>query len=107
MKFVVAEGATSGKPAWWLLDDAGRRIAWSGRTFRTLDEARAACTAFKAGAVGFRFEVYLDGREQWRWRVRDARGKTTALASNAFVNRSDSITDAHGTRTGAGSAAGP
>ncbi|MCW2972844.1 MAG: hypothetical protein JWN72_1117 [Thermoleophilia bacterium] len=107
MKFVVAEGATSGKPAWWLLDDAGRRLGWSGRTFRSTAEAHAACTAFKAAAVGSRFEVYLDGREQWRWRVRDERGATLALASTAFANRSDSVTDAHATRTGAGSAIGP
>ncbi|MBC7462303.1 MAG: hypothetical protein H7287_13155 [Thermoleophilia bacterium] len=107
MKVVVAEGATSGKPAWWLLDDAGRRLAWSGRTFAASEEALAACRAFKAGAVGFRFEVYLDGRDESRWRVRDERGVTIALASNAFANRSLSVTDAHAARTGAGSAAGP
>jgi hypothetical protein len=107
MRFLVAEGAASGKPAWWLLDDAGRKVAWSGSTFPDRSAALAACVAFRGIAATQRYEVYLDGREQPRWRVRDERGRIIAIAATSFANRSLAVADAHRVKSGAGRATPP
>ena len=107
VRFVVAEGASSGKPAWWLVGDDGRRIAWSGRPFDDHAKALAACVAFKSKSNTFTYEVYLDTREQPRWRVRDRLGRTLALASDSFATKSLAVHDAHAVKDGARYAEGP
>ncbi|MCZ4496156.1 MAG: hypothetical protein JWM25_739 [Thermoleophilia bacterium] len=106
LRFTVATGASTGKPSWWLLDDDGRRIAWAGTFYKSIADAHAAALAFKAGAQGWRYEIYMDDKDQPRWRAKD--GKKLVAAGHApFRTRSEAVTAAHSVSKDTTYASGP
>ena len=36
-----------------------------------------------------KFEVYRDGKGEWRWRFKAANGKTIAVSSEGYARKSD------------------
>lgn len=40
-------------------------------------------------ATGSRYELYKDNAGQWRWRYVAKNGKTIAISSEGYVNKSD------------------
>ena len=38
-----------------------------------------------------KFELYKDGNNQWRWRLKAANGRIIADSAEAYVNRQDCV----------------
>lgn len=74
MRFIVDHNLAH-EPAWWLVDDKGRTIAWAGRTFETLAYADQAAHDFRVDVAEpiYRFHVRASGT--WRWTAWHGEGR--------------------------------
>jgi hypothetical protein len=84
MKFAVGRNLAS-KPAWWLVDDDERVLAWAGRTFVTLAYADQAAHDFRvnAGHPEYRFHPRSSG--VWRWTAWESEIRV-AISMHGFPN---------------------
>jgi uncharacterized protein YegP (UPF0339 family) len=85
MRFEVGNNR-GGKPSWWLYANNNELVAWAGETFASLYNAHRAAAAFKAAAEVARYEVYVDGAGQYRWRAWRSSDKVAA-SGEAFSSK--------------------
>jgi len=95
-----------GKPSWWLYGDNGEMAAWAGETFASEANAIRAAQSFKAGAASARYETYVDGGGNWRWRAWRSSDKV-ASSGESFDNKGNAERAAANVRDNAGGASGP
>ena len=103
MYFTVTN-TTAGQPSWWLYSANHKRVAWAGESFASLSNARRAAESFKAGAKNARYEIYLDGGSQYRWRAWRSSDKVAA-SGEAFSSEYAAQRSAENVRDNAGTAA--
>jgi len=104
MRFEVANDK-AGKPSWWLYANNNELVAWAGETFASLYNAERAAGAFKVAAKVARYEVYLDGAGQYRWRAWRSSDKVAA-SGEAFSSKWAAEVAAANVRDNAGNAGG-
>ncbi|HEV2888069.1 MAG TPA: hypothetical protein VGX49_14235 [Jatrophihabitans sp.] len=104
MRFEVANDR-GGRPTWWLYGDNHKLVAWAGETFASSYNAHRSAAAFKAAAKIARYEVYLDGSGQYRWRAWRSSDKVAA-SGESFSSRWAAQAAADNVRDNAGNAGG-
>jgi uncharacterized protein YegP (UPF0339 family) len=105
MYFTVGN-TKGGEPSWWLYGDNHEMVAWAGETFDSQSGARRACEGFKAGAATARYEAYVDGGGDWRWRASRSSDKVAA-SGESFDGRYEAERAGQNVRRNAGDASGP
>jgi len=83
MKFVI-EANRASKPAWWLLDDDNRVVAWAGRTFVSLAHADQAAHDFRVNADDPDYRVQTKAGDRWRWTAWRSEGVRVAVSADWF-----------------------
>ena len=106
MKFVIETNLAS-KPAWWLLDDDNRVVAWAGKTFVSLADADQAAHEFRVNVddPDYRFHAKAGGR--WRWSAWHAAGIRVAVSGDWFLSEDDARNSARRVQQQAVTAMGP
>jgi hypothetical protein len=92
MKFVIETNLAS-KPAWWLLDDDNRVVAWAGNTFVSLAYADQAAHDFRVNADDPDYRVHAKAGGRWRWTAWRSEGIRVAVSGDWF-NSEDAARDA-------------
>ncbi|MGH3507758.1 MAG: hypothetical protein ACRDO2_11195 [Nocardioidaceae bacterium] len=83
MKFIIETNLAS-KPAWWLLDDDNRVVAWAGRTFASLAHADEAAHDFRINADDPDYRVHARTGGPWRWAAWRTEGIRVAVSGGGF-----------------------
>ncbi|GAA3528590.1 hypothetical protein [Nocardioides daeguensis] len=86
MRFLV-ESVPPGRPAWWLIDDDGLVLAWSGRTFDTLAVADHAAHRFRVEHAGREYRMQPRPGGSWRWTAWNRAGERIAVSGDWFKSR--------------------
>jgi uncharacterized protein len=94
-----------GQPSWWLIGLNNRVVAWAGRTFDSVTEARQAANCFAICSATADFEIYGEARGSWRWRAWHAR-QLVAVSANGFTTKQNARRAAESIRANARSAEG-
>lgn len=106
MRFLV-EFAPAGLPAWWLVDDGERVIAWSGTTFDSLAIADQAAHSFRVESDGREYRMHSGDGDTWRWTAWDGAGERVAVSGRWFGSEAEARHSALGVDDLAGAAIGP
>lgn len=106
MKFVIEKNLAS-EPAWWLLDDDNRVVAWAGRTFVSFAYADQAAHDFRVNADDSDYRVHAKARCRWRWTAWRSEGIRVAVSGGWFRDEGAARDAARGVRQQAGVAIGP
>jgi hypothetical protein len=83
MKFVIETNQES-RPAWWLLDDDNRVVAWAGRTFASLAHADQAAHDFRVNADDPDYRIQSKAGDRWRWTAWRPEGVRVAVSAPWF-----------------------
>lgn len=83
MKFVIETNLAS-KPAWWLLDEDNRVVAWAGTTFASLAYADQAAHDFRVNAEDPDYRVHARAGGRWRWTAWRSEGIRIAVSGHSF-----------------------
>ncbi|QWF20508.1 hypothetical protein KM427_16145 [Nocardioides sp. LMS-CY] len=86
MKFVI-EANLASKPAWWLLDDDDRVVAWAGRTFVSLAHADQAAHDFRVNADDPDYRIHTKSGGSWRWTAWRSEGDRVAVSGDWFPDK--------------------
>ncbi len=105
MKFVIEKNLAS-KPAWWLLDDDNRAVAWAGRTFVSLAYADQAAHDFRVNADDPDYRQAKIG-DHWRWTAWRSEGVRVAVSAGWFPDERAARDAARRVQLQAGTAIGP
>jgi uncharacterized protein YegP (UPF0339 family) len=90
----------AGQTSWWLHGENNRVVAWAGRTFDSVADAKQAANDFKRWAAAAEFDIYDGARGSWRWRV--VRGKQiVAVSANGFTTKQNARRAAENVKTNA------
>lgn len=106
MKFVI-ERNLANRPAWWLLDDDDRVVAWAGRTFVSLAHADQAAHDFRVNADGPDYRVHAKTESRWRWTAWRSEGGRVAVSGDWFRDEGAARDAARRVRQQASTAIGP
>jgi len=106
MKFVIERNLAS-KPAWWLLDDDNRVVAWAGRTFVSLAYADQAAHDFRVNADDPDYRVHARTGGRWRWTAWRSEGIRVAISGDWFPTEGTARAAARRVQRQAGTAIGP
>jgi hypothetical protein len=106
MKFVIEMNLAS-KPAWWLLDDDSRAVAWAGRTYLTLAHADQAAHDFRVNADDPDYRVQSNSGGRWQWTAWRPEGIRVAVSSDWFASEVAARAAARRVQNQACSAIGP
>jgi hypothetical protein len=106
MKFVIETNLAS-KPAWWLLDDDDRVLAWAGRTFVSLAYADQAAHDFRVNADDPDYRVQAGAGDRWRWTAWRSEGVRVAASGYSFTSEAAARDAARLVKRHAGTAIGP
>lgn len=98
--------STKNNPSWWLYGDNREQVGWAGRIFDSVNDAKAAAEYFRANVTAAVFDVYLDERNEWRWRA-FVGGDRVASSGEAFASGSNARRAAENVQVNAGSATAP
>jgi hypothetical protein len=85
MKFVI-EMNLSSRPAWWLVDDDHRVVAWAGKTFSTMGQADEAAHDFRVNADDPDYWVQPATGGRWRWTAWRPEGARVAASVDLFAS---------------------
>jgi hypothetical protein len=85
MKFVIDTNLAS-KPAWWLLDDDSRVVAWAGRTYLSLASADQAAHDFRVNTDDPDYRVQTNNRGCWQWTAWQPEGIRVAVSGDWFTS---------------------
>lgn len=88
MRFVV-ESSVAGRPAWWLIDDDGLVLAWSGTTYASLAIADQAAHRFRVEPDGRQFRLQERRGRSWRWTAWNASGERVAVSGDWFTTTAE------------------
>ena len=83
MRFIIETNLAS-KPAWWLLDDDNRVLAWAGRTFVSLAYADQSAHDFRVNAEDPDYRVHAKAGGRWRWTAWRPEGVRVAVSADWF-----------------------
>jgi hypothetical protein len=83
MRFIVETNVAS-RPAWWLLDDDDRVVAWAGQTFASLGYADEAAHDFRVNADDPDYRVHAKAGGRWRWSAWWPEGVRVAVSGGWF-----------------------
>ena len=86
MKFVIERNLAS-RPAWWLLDDDNRVVAWAGRTFVGLALADQAAHDFRVNADDPDYRIQAKAGDRWRWTAWRSEGVRVAVSGDWFPDK--------------------
>lgn len=106
MKFVIDKNLAS-KPAWWLVDDDDRVLAWAGRTFFSLGAADEAAHEFRVGPDDPDYRVYEESGGTWRWAAWQTATNRVAVSGQTFLSKRKAVHAALAVRQQASTALGP
>lgn len=106
MKFVVETDLAS-NPAWWLLDDGNRVVAWAGRTYASLAYADQAAHDFRVNADDPDYRVKAKTGGCWQWTAWRPEGIQVAVSGDWFSSETGARAAARRVRQQAGTAIGP
>jgi hypothetical protein len=106
MRFVV-ESSVAGHPAWWLIDDDGLVLAWSGTTYASLAVADHAAHRFRLEPVGREYRLQERPGSSWRWTAWSATGERVAVSGDWFTTRAEAADAVRRTCEQASTAIGP
>jgi hypothetical protein len=106
MRFLV-ESSVARQAAWWLIDDEGLVLAWSGVTFASLALADHAAHRFRLEPDGREFRIQERAGSSWRWTAWDASGERVAVSGDWFATRAEAGDAARRMAGLAGAAIGP
>ena len=96
----------AGQTSWWLNGENHRVVAWAGRTFDSVTEARRAADDFKRCSTTAEFEVYDTAHGSWRWRAWHAQ-QQVAVSANGFTTKQNARRAAENVRANAAASRGP
>ncbi len=96
----------AGQTSWWLNGENHRVVAWAGRTFDSVTEARRAADDFKRCSTAAEFEVYDTAHGSWRWRAWHAQ-QQVAVSANGFTTKQNARRAAESVRTNMSASVGP
>jgi uncharacterized protein YegP (UPF0339 family) len=88
----------AGQTSWWLNGHNNTVVAWAGRTFDSVTDARKAADDFKTRSATAEFEVYEGPRGSWRWRAWHAQ-QQVAVSANGFTTKQNARRAAESVRT--------
>lgn len=106
MKFVVGADLAS-KPAWWLVDDDHRVVAWAGRTFVSLAYADQAAHDFRVNAGHPDYRVDAEAGGCWQWAAWCPEAVRVAVSGDWFPSEEAARDAARRVQQQAGTAIGP
>jgi len=106
MRFVVETKAAS-EPAWWLLDDDNRVVAWAGRTFSSLAYADQAAHDFRVNADDPDYRVDAQAGGRWRWTAWRSEEVRVAVSGDWFPDEGAARDAARRVQQQASTAMGP
>ncbi|MBM7518260.1 hypothetical protein [Nocardioides nitrophenolicus] len=106
MRFVV-ESVVAGHPAWWLIDNDGLVLAWSGTTYASLAIADHAAHRFRVDPEGREYRTEVRGDDSWRWTAWNPAGERVAVSGDYFTTSVEASDAADRMSALAGDSIGP
>ncbi len=106
MKFIIETNLAS-EPAWWLLDDDDRVLAWAGKTFPNLAYADQAAHDFRVNSDDPDYRVHARAGGRWQWTAWRSEGIRVAVSADWFPDEATAREAARRVRLQAGTAIGP
>lgn len=106
MRFLI-ESSVAARAAWWLIDDDGLVLAWSGTTFASLAIADHAAHRFRVESAGREYRFQERAGSSWRWTVWNAAGERVAVSGDWFTTRTEAADAVRRTCHLASTAIGP
>jgi hypothetical protein len=106
MRFVIETNLAS-KPAWWLLDDDDRVVAWAGRTYPSLAYADQAAHDFRMNADDPDYRVRSRTGGRWQWTAWRPEGICVAVSGDWFTSAASARAAARRVQHQACTAIGP
>jgi uncharacterized protein len=95
-----------GQTSWWLCAENHWVVAWAGRTFASVPDARWAAKDFKSCSTTAEFEIHDAAHGMWRWRAWHAE-QQVAVSATAFTTRQNARRAAEGVQARASGSSGP
>jgi uncharacterized protein YegP (UPF0339 family) len=89
LKFEIYEDAAK-EHRWRLKAANGKIIATGGQGYKAKADAKGAVEKIVKDVNQYKFEVYQDKSEQFRWRLLASNGQTVAASSEGYAERRDS-----------------
>jgi hypothetical protein len=106
MKFVIGTNLAC-EPAWWLLDDDNRVVAWAGRTYPSLAYADQAAHDFRVNADDPDYRVRRKRGGRWQWTAWRPEGVRVAVSGGWFISEASALSAARRVQQQACTAIGP
>lgn len=106
MRFVIGTNLVS-EPAWWLVDDDDRTLAWAGRTFESLAFADQAAHDFRVSAEDPRYRFHVKASGVWRWTAWGPGESRVAISGEWYHTERAARVAADAVRRQAATAIGP
>ncbi|WP_439939131.1 hypothetical protein ACS3YM_05830 [Nocardia sp. N13] len=106
MKFVIETNLAS-EPAWWLLDDDNRVVAWAGRAYPSLAYADQAAHDFRLNADDPDYRVQVNTAGSWQWTAWRPEGIRVAVSGDRFSSEAAARSAARRVQQQACTAIGP
>jgi uncharacterized protein YegP (UPF0339 family) len=96
----------AGQVSWWFHGENRRVVAWAGRTFGSVRDAKRAAEDFKRSASITEFDIYEGTRASWRWRAWWAE-QIVAVSANGFTTTQNARRAAEYVKANATTSEGP